>query len=75
VGPFLTALVGLVVPDIPTAYRLVSALATLATLPLLHRLGVRHLGLDATASGVAVLLWASSSQVQRSSCSRRPIPW
>jgi hypothetical protein len=53
----------------------VSALATLATLPLLHRLGVRHLGLDATASGVAVLLWASSSQVQRSSCSRRPIPW
>jgi hypothetical protein len=66
VGPLLTALVGLVVPDIPTAYRLVSALATLATLPLLHRLGVRHLGLDATASGAAVLLWASSSQVQRS---------
>jgi hypothetical protein len=66
VGPLLTALVGLGVPDIPTAYRLVSALATLATIPVLYRLAHHHLGLDTMASRVAVLVFVSASQVQRS---------
>jgi hypothetical protein len=66
VGPLLTAVAGLGVPDIPTAYRLVSAVASLATLPVVYRLARHHLGLDTVASWVAVLLFVSSSQVQRS---------
>ena len=66
VGPIAIATVGLVIPDIVTAYRLVSAAATLATLWLLLHIARRYLGLGTIAALVAGFLFTASGSVQRS---------
>jgi len=66
VGPLLVALLGLVVPDIPTAFRLASGIATLLTGLLVIRISRRDLRLSTTACLTAALLFLASGPVQRS---------
>ena len=66
VGPFLIASLGLLVSDIMTSYRTLSAGATLGSLLLCFWIARRYLALDTTPSLVAVLVFAAAGPIHRS---------
>jgi hypothetical protein len=65
IGPVLIALVGFIIPDIPTAYRVISAVATISTIPIIMRIAKNHLRLTQLQTAVIIFLFVSSSHVQR----------
>ncbi|MCU0242717.1 MAG: glycosyltransferase family 39 protein, partial [Vicinamibacteria bacterium] len=65
VPPLLTALLNLIFGDILLSYRVLSALATVATMACLYLIMRRHFDVSSVAAVVGLMLFAATGTVQR----------